>query len=79
MFAEIIRNFVFRMEKVIKWNNEKNKWLKKERKLSFEAVLIAIDNGKLLDIVEHPDKKKYNGQKIFIVEIEKYVYMIPFI
>ena len=49
------------------------------RQVSFEQVLLAIREGDLLDIVEHPDTVKYPSQKIFIVGMNEYVYLVPFV
>jgi hypothetical protein len=32
-----------------------------------------------VDIVEHPNQEKYKGQKIFIVNIDQYAYLVPFV
>jgi uncharacterized DUF497 family protein len=61
---------------VFDWDEKKNEKLKKERNVSFEEVIICLDSGKILDILE--GSKKYKNQKIFIVEINNYVYCIPF-
>jgi uncharacterized DUF497 family protein len=61
------------------WDPEKNKILSKERGVSFELILFQIENGFLLDIIQHPNKDKYPNQSIFIVEIENYAYLVPFI
>ncbi len=45
--------------KYFDWSEEKNKLLKKNRNISIEEVVLAIDNGQLLDVVEHHDKSKY--------------------
>lgn len=60
------------------WDDEKNAWLKQERGVSFEDVSFCIENGNVLDIIEHPNPK-YCGQRIFIVEIDNYAYRVPFI
>ena len=65
--------------KYFDWDSQKNQKLKKDREISFEEILIAIDEGKLLDIVEHPNKNKYPNQKIFIVNINNYAYLVPFV
>lgn len=65
--------------KYFDWDTEKNKVLKRERDISFEDILIAIEEGNLLDIIEHPQKQKYHHQRIFVVVIEEYVYLAPFI
>ena len=61
------------------WNEEKNKWLNKEREVSFEQVVFSIKNGKLLDIIRHPNRAKYKDQRIYVIEIEGYAYMVPYV
>jgi uncharacterized DUF497 family protein len=61
------------------WNNEKNRQLKAERKVSFEEVVFCIERARLLDIVEHPNQERYGGQRIFIVNIRDYAYLVPFV
>jgi uncharacterized DUF497 family protein len=61
------------------WNKEKNRLLKTERDISFEEVYISIESGELLDIVEHPNQKKYPNQKMFVLNINNYVYLVPFV
>lgn len=65
--------------KYFDWSEEKNKSLKKERDICFEDVLIAINQGKILDVLKHPNKKRYPNQKIFVVNINNYVYLVPFV
>lgn len=65
--------------KVFAWNLEKNAWLIAERGISFERVTARIEQGGLLDIVEHPNQDKYPGQRMFIVEIDDYCWLVPFI
>ncbi len=65
--------------KYLDWDNQKNEELLKERGISFEEVVFCIMHDGLLDIIEHPNKTKYSNQKIFIVEIDEYVYLVPFV
>jgi uncharacterized DUF497 family protein len=65
--------------KYFDWSEEKNKLLKKYRNISFEEVVLAIDNGQLLDVVEHHDKSKYPKQRLIIVEIQNYAFVVPFL
>ncbi|HAE59896.1 MAG TPA: toxin [Anaerolineae bacterium] len=65
--------------KIFAWNNEKNKFLKAERQVCFEDVVMAIEMGFLLDVLEHPNQEKYKGQKVFAVQIDDYAYLVPFI
>jgi len=61
------------------WNEEKNKLLRKERKLSFEEIVDALRKGKLLDRYKHPNAVQYPFQEIMVVEIEEYAYLVPFV
>lgn len=61
------------------WDNEKNQWLKNERKISFEDVVFFIENGGLLDRVAHPNQNKYAGQEMFVILMNDYVYLVPFV
>lgn len=65
--------------KYFSWNVEKNRLLKSERNVSFEEVVFYIERGNVLDIVEHPNQTKYQGQRIFIVNINDYAYLVPFV
>ncbi len=38
-----------------------------------------LEHGKLLAIVEHHNPSKYPNQRIYIIEIENYAYLVPFI
>lgn len=65
--------------KYFDWDEEKNAKLKAERDISFEDIVIAIDKGDLLDIIEHHNPDKHPHQKMFVVNIESYVYVAPFV
>lgn len=61
------------------WNEDKNAQLKRERDVCFEDVLLAISEGRLLDILPHPNQTEYPHQHIFIVNIRHYVYYVPYV
>lgn len=65
--------------KPIEWNDEKNISLQKTRGVSFEEVVFHIAHDGLLDVLAHPNVEKYPGQKIFVINIDGYVYYVPFI
>lgn len=64
--------------KYFDWNKQKNDLLKMERGVSFEEAVIAIEAGQILDIIQNP-RKKYSNQKIFVINIENYAYLAPFV
>lgn len=65
--------------KVINWNAEKNQELIESRGVSFEDVVFYLQQGALLDDLEHPNPEKYSNQRIFVLEIDGYVYLVPYI
>jgi len=65
--------------KIIRWNEEKNIILKEVRGVSFEDIEEAILNDRLHRIEIHPDQEKYPNQKKLFVEIENYIYVVPFV
>lgn len=65
--------------KVIRWNLVKNELLKSERSISFEAVLAAIERGDLLDDLIHPNQNKYPNQRLLVVKIQNYAYIVPYV
>lgn len=65
--------------KYFSWSGDKNELLKKERGVSFEDVVLSIDQDGLLDIMEHPNQNDYPGQRIFVVRIGEYAYLVPFV
>jgi hypothetical protein len=65
--------------KYFSWDSDKNERLKALRHISFEEVVFHIEKGGLLDVVEHPNKSKYPDQHLFVVRIENYVFLVPFV
>ena len=65
--------------KVFRWDNEKNEWLKKNRGVSFEQVLILMEREDGFETIEHPNQNKYPGQKIATVRIDDYAYLVPYV
>jgi uncharacterized DUF497 family protein len=65
--------------KPIRWNAEKSLLLKAERGVSFEEILSAISQGGLLKVMEHPNRAKYGNQRMFVVRIREYAYLVPYV
>ena len=63
----------------MKWSAEKSLTLKAERDVSFEEVLSAISRGGLLSVMDHPNRAKYGHQKMLVVRIRDYAYLVPYI
>ena len=67
-----------RIEKRIEWSDEKNTQLQSERNLSFEAVIVALEQGKLIDIVPNPSSH-HPHQNVLVIEIDNYLVLVPFV
>jgi uncharacterized DUF497 family protein len=65
--------------KPFRWSSEKNETLLADRGVSFEAVVVAIESGGLLDILAHPNPAAYPRQKILVVAADNYAYLVPFV
>jgi len=65
--------------KSIRWNADKSLSLKAERGVSFEEVLAAISQGGLLSVMDHPNRAKYGHQKMLVVRIQDYAYLVPYV
>jgi len=61
------------------WSSEKNESLSADRGISFETVTVAIGAGGLLDILAHPNQRQYPRQRILVVAVDGYAYLVPFV
>ena len=64
---------------IFNWDKEKNLKLKELRGISFEEIVFYISNGAVLDIIENPNSEIYKDQYMFIIKIDDYAYIIPFV
>ena len=65
--------------KPIRWNADKSLSLKAERGVSFEDVLSSISQGGLLSVMDHPNRAKYGHQKMLVVRIQDYAYLVSYV
>ena len=65
--------------KLFDWDPEKNQQLIEERGVSFEEVIFHLQTDGLLDDIAHPNQKDYSHQRVFIVAIESYAYLVPYV
>ena len=59
------------------WKEDKNELLKQRRNISFEQIVLSIENKQVADVIEHPNQKKYKGQIFILVEYNNYIYVVP--
>jgi len=65
--------------KPFRWNHDKNEVLKRDRRISFEEIVLAIESDGLLDELRHTNPEKYPNQSILVVAFDGYVYLVPYV
>ena len=65
--------------KPVNWNDEKNATLIRERGISFDQVVYEMANGRIISIIENPNQTAYPNQQLLLVNINKYIYCVPFV
>lgn len=65
--------------KPFRWNPDKNAELQADRGITFEQVVVAIEAGGLVDVLAHPNPKKYPNQRILVVTWDGYAYLVPYV
>ncbi len=63
--------------KIFRWYAEKNEILARERGITFEEIVQKIESGAKVIETDHPNKEKYPNQKILIIDVEGYAYLVP--
>ena len=53
--------------------------LARERGITFEEIVQRIESGSKVIETCHPNEKKYPNQKILIVDVEGYAYLVPYV
>ena len=61
------------------WNDEKSESLEKTRGICFEDVVILVQNGHVLEVIKHPNKDRYPNQNIMVIDVEGYIYLVPYV
>jgi hypothetical protein len=65
--------------KLINWSTEKSLKLKASRGICFEDIVFYIENGDILDDYQHPNQKRYPEQRIMVIGINNYAYLVPYV
>lgn len=63
--------------KPFRWDPEKNERLKNARGISYEEIVLAIEEGGLKDVLVHPNQRRYPGQVVLVVSYREYVFLVP--
>ena len=66
-------------QKIFNWDVEKNQLLILERGISFERIVFEISSGNELAVLVLPNQERYPGQSISMVQVDDYVYAVPYV
>lgn len=66
----------FVMTYMFEFSEEKNLILKETRNISFEQVILAIKNNKIIDDLIN---KNHSKQRVLVLEIKNYIYAVPYV
>jgi hypothetical protein len=58
---------------------EKDIQLRQERGISFASIIALIEAGALLDMVDYPNSERYPGQKIYVIDRDGYIWLVPYV
>jgi uncharacterized DUF497 family protein len=61
------------------WNDEKSESLEKARGVCFEDIVIHVQNGCVIEVIRHPNRNRYPHQNIVVLDVEGYVYLVPYV
>ena len=61
---------------MIKWDDEKERWLVMTRGISFQEIADRILAREYIDMLENPARP---GQEIFVLVLRDYTWVVPFV
>lgn len=61
-----------------RWSEEKNNKLQKERNISFEEIVLLLEQDKIIDIIKNPSSN-FDNQMCYLLEIEEYIWLVPYV
>ena len=62
-----------------RWDPEKNERLKATRGIGFEQIVLHIERGDVLGVYGHPNQGRYPNQRILVVSVDDYAFLVPFV
>lgn len=65
--------------KPFRWDPPKSEELRERHGLGFEQIVVAIESGAVLATMPHPNLARYPRQRIMVVKIDDYAFLVPFV
>ena len=60
------------------WDEAKDRFLQRQRHISFDDVKYHLTSGALLDDIQNPNQETYPGQRLYIVRINNRAWVVPY-
>ena len=61
------------------WSEDKNRQLRERRGISFEEIVLCIQENRVVTVLEHPNEERYPRQRLYLIEYKKQIYVVPFV
>ena len=61
------------------YDPDKDELLRSTRGIGFADAIEAIEAGRILLDFEHPNRGRYPGQRMFVLEINGYAHCVPYL
>ncbi len=68
----------YHLDMIYSWDETKKRYLSINRNTSFERILVALEEGDILQVLQNPNQNRYQDQKIYILNIDNYAWVVPF-
>ncbi|MFW5883136.1 MAG: toxin [Verrucomicrobiota bacterium] len=65
--------------KAFDWSETKNEILIAHRGISFDEVAQLLSTGNYWQSIPHPNPEKYPDQKLFLIPIDNYIFVVPYL
>jgi hypothetical protein len=63
----------------IRWSEDKNSLLKQKLGFGFERIIIALDDGALVDDRRHINVDRYPNQRQLLIRLDDYIWVVPYV
>lgn len=61
---------------IYSWHDEKNQWLQTNRGISFERIVVELEQAEVR-VLKHPNSIDYPNQCLYVLEIDAYTWVVP--
>ena len=74
-----MRTFCYPPTVDFEYDSQKDARLRESRGVGFSDAIEAIEAGRVLLEFDHPNQTHYPDQKMFVLQINRYAYCVPYL